>query len=236
MSYVQNNYMSNNYNDPNVMNIRKEDDLPFQDLYKIVITGDSGIGKSCLMQRFCDNTYYDCNRSTIGADFRSKDVSIPGNNTVRLQIWDTAGQETFRALTQSYYRGAKGIIVAFDINNRTSFEHAADHWLQEAYKNCGNTATIILVSTKSDLKKMVSREDIISLCERHKLTYLESSARESHNVEKTFAVLIQEIIRNDKLKDRGTLMTESIFLDSKKYINRTKGNSEGWGMYNCCST
>eukprot|EP01083_Nonionella_stella_P151319 483325_1 len=118
-------------------------------LFKTVLIGDSGVGKSCLLLRFADDSFTDSYISTIGVDFRFRTVSID-KKTVKLQIWDTAGQERFRTITSAYYRGAHGIIMVYDVTNPESFEHVED-WLTEVNRHASENTMKLLVGNKADM-------------------------------------------------------------------------------------
>mmetsp|Transcript_35141 Transcript_35141/g.71640 ORF Transcript_35141/g.71640 Transcript_35141/m.71640 type:complete len:131 (+) Transcript_35141:108-500(+) len=120
----------------------------YDHLFKLVLIGDSGVGKSCLLLRFADNAFTDSYISTIGVDFRFRTVKVE-KHTVKLQIWDTAGQERFRTITSAYYRGADGIIMVYDVTNQESFNHVAD-WLTEVNRYASEGTCKLLVGNKSD--------------------------------------------------------------------------------------
>merc|ERR1712022_81655 len=118
-------------------------------LFKLLLIGDSGVGKSCLLLRYADDTYTESYISTLGVDFRMHTIRIE-DKTIKLQIWDTAGQERFRTITQNYYRGANGIIVVYDVTDASSFD-SVTRWLQEIKRNVGRDVHKMLVGNKSDL-------------------------------------------------------------------------------------
>lgn len=118
-------------------------------LFKLLLIGDSGVGKSCLLLRFADDTYTESFISTIGVDFKIRTIDLEGK-TVKLQIWDTAGQERFRTITSSYYRGAHGIIVVYDITDAESFSNVR-MWLKEVERYGSEGVCKLLVGNKSDL-------------------------------------------------------------------------------------
>lgn len=166
-------------------------------LFKMLIIGDSGVGKSSLMLRFTDNMFTEAFLGTIGVDFKIKMVDIQGTKA-RLQIWDTAGQERFRTITSSYYRGAQGIIVVFDVTSPESFSNV-QKWIQEIERYGTDGVIILLVGNKTDLvdERKVSRTDAEEFAVQFGLLYLETSAKSSHNVNETFehlAGLIHEKI------------------------------------------
>merc|ERR1712010_195769 len=118
-------------------------------LFKLLLIGDSGVGKSCLLLRFADDTYAESYISTIGVDFKIRTINLEGK-TIKLQIWDTAGQERFRTITSSYYRGAHGIIVVYDITDAESFTNVKQ-WLNEIDRYANENVNKLLVGNKSDL-------------------------------------------------------------------------------------
>lgn len=162
-------------------------------IFKVVIIGDSNTGKTSLINRYVNNYYSDETISTIGVDFKLQSFNL-GNKHIKLQLWDTAGQERFKSLTTSYYRSADGIIILFDITNRTSFENIKI-WLNEVNKY-NNEAVILLVSTKSDmeLKRVISNQEITELCTLYKLPHIETSSKLNINIEKVFLNLSQLMI------------------------------------------
>jgi Ras-related protein Rab-1A len=153
-----------------------------EQLFKIVITGNSAVGKSSLLFRFCDDTFRDMYLSTIGVDFRFRSLEVEGVG-VKLQIWDTAGQERFRTITSSYYKGAQGIAIVFDLTNLKSFEDIGKYWLREV-KNFGDPDIIMmLIGSKLDLadeeNRKVPREEAEQFAKENGLVYFEVSAKTS---------------------------------------------------------
>jgi len=133
-------------------------------LFKLVLIGDSGVGKSCLLLRFADDSFTDSYISTIGVDFRFRTVNID-MKTVKLQIWDTAGQERFRTITSAYYRGAHGIIMVYDVTNYETFEHV-EEWLNEVNRHASESTLKLLVGNKADLQedKKVPTDEAKKIC------------------------------------------------------------------------
>uniref|UniRef100_A0A452XJJ0 GTP-binding protein n=1 Tax=Aegilops tauschii subsp. strangulata TaxID=200361 RepID=A0A452XJJ0_AEGTS len=128
-------------------------------LFKLLLIGDSSVGKSCLLLRFADDAYVDTYISTIGVDFKIRTVELDGKS-VKLQIWDTAGQERFRTITSSYYRGAHGIIIVYDVTDRESFNNVKQ-WLSEIDRYASDSVCKLLVGNKCDLvdSKVVDTEE-----------------------------------------------------------------------------
>ncbi|GJQ11865.1 hypothetical protein GpartN1_g3656.t1 [Galdieria partita] len=162
-------------------------------LFKLLLIGDSGVGKSCLLLRFADDTYNESYISTIGVDFKIRTIELDGK-TVKLQIWDTAGQERFRTITSSYYRGAHGIIIVYDVTDQESFNNVKT-WLHEIDRYANESVNKLLVGNKNDLttKKVVDTATAKEFADSLGIKFLETSAKTSENVEQAFITMAQEI-------------------------------------------
>jgi len=162
-------------------------------LFKLLLIGDSGVGKSCLLLRFADDTYTESYISTIGVDFKIRTIELDGK-TIKLQIWDTAGQERFRTITSSYYRGAHGIIVVYDVTDMESFNNVKT-WLNEIDKYATDKVNKLLVGNKCDLvvKKVVDYQTAKDFADQLEIPFLETSAKNSTNVEQAFMTMSAEI-------------------------------------------
>merc|ERR1711981_1048737 len=162
-------------------------------LFKLLLIGDSGVGKSCLLLRFADDTYTESYISTIGVDFKIRTLELDGK-TVKLQIWDTAGQERFRTITSSYYRGAHGIIVVYDVTDQESFNNVKQ-WLNEIDRYASEKVNKMLVGNKNDLtsKKAVDYNTAKEFADSLSLSFLETSAKNATNVEQAFITMAAEI-------------------------------------------
>ena len=158
----------------------------FDLLFKVLLIGDSGTGKSCLLIRFAEDIFSDNYISTIGVDFKIKTIDVDGK-TVKMQVWDTAGQERFRTITASYYRGSNGIIIVYDVTDRESFDHVS-FWMKEVDRLATPDVCRLLVGNKSDLtdKRVVTFEEGQSLANQHGVKFIETSARDNSNVEDLF--------------------------------------------------
>lgn len=164
-------------------------------LFKLVLIGDSGVGKSCLLLRFADDAFTESYISTIGVDFRFRTVKID-KKTVKLQIWDTAGQERFRTITSAYYRGADGIIMVYDVTSKDSFDHVND-WMKEVNRYASEGTCKLLVGNKSDrtADRVVTEEQAKEFADELGIAFLETSAKSAKNVEEAFLTMAGELIK-----------------------------------------
>lgn len=162
-------------------------------VFKTLIIGDSSVGKSNLLLRFSDNIFHDTFLPTIGVDFKIKSVNVY-DKSIKLNIWDTAGQDRFKTITQAYYKGAHGIVVVFDLTERNSFEHV-QNWFQEIKKNAGETVVKILVGNKVDLQesRAVQKSEGEALARSLGVLYVETSAKTGENVDSVFMNLSKQI-------------------------------------------
>lgn len=160
-------------------------------LYKVIVIGDSGVGKSSVVVRFSDDLFNKNHASSIGVDFKIKTIEQDGK-TIKLQLWDTAGQERYRPITASYYRGALGLIYIFDLSDRVSFNNIR-LWHQQSTKEEGSQG--VLVANKSDLseRRQVSHQEAMLLAEDLGMIYIEVSALSGHNVSDMFDILVRQI-------------------------------------------
>lgn len=160
------------------------------------------MGKSCLLLQFTDKRFQPVHDLTIGVEFGARLVHVDGKH-IKLQIWDTAGQESFRSITRSYYRGAAGALLVYDITRRETFDHLAS-WLEDARQHANPNMTIILVGNKADLsqRRAVSLEEGEDFAREHGLLFLETSAKTSLNVDEAFLETATKIY--DKVK-QGTI-------------------------------
>jgi len=178
---------------------RKVDD-EYDFLFKVVLIGDSGVGKSNLLSRFTRNEFCLESKSTIGVEFATRTIQVDGK-TIKAQIWDTAGQERYRAITSAYYRGASGALLVYDITKSVTFDNVK-RWLRELRDHADSNIVIMLVGNKSDLNHLraVSIDDAQDFAEKEGLSFMETSALESTNVEKAFQSILNEIYQIVKRK------------------------------------
>jgi len=173
----------------------------FQFIFKIVLLGDSGVGKSNLVFRFTKNEFNKDSKSTIGVEFATKTVQIEDNKLVKAQIWDTAGQERYRSIASSYYRGAVGALLVYDVTDRNSFNHVP-MWLKEVEENAEKDCLIMLVGNKMDLndQRTVFVRDGRSFARKNGLAFIETSALDATGVDTAFQRILQEIYKTQTKK------------------------------------
>jgi small GTP-binding protein len=162
------------------------------EVLKVIIIGDSTVGKTQLTLRFADDTFSDAPMPTIGVDFRVKEVSALGS-TYRLQIWDTAGQERFRNITESYYRRARGVIIVYDLSNRDSF-HQVEAWIGSIARSPSSDIPRVLVGNKDDLPHAVSDAEIAAATSQYKIQHFLTSAKTGKGVNEVFVALTELIV------------------------------------------
>ena len=170
-------------------------------MFKILLLGDSGVGKSSLLLRYTKNEFISDMRSTIGVEFGLKYLTID-NFQLKVQIWDTAGMERYRSITSAYYKGAKGVIVVYDICREKSFE-SVDKWIEDFKSKADEDAVILLIGNKNDLneKREVNKEEAEIKAQKNKLAFMETSAKDNNNVQKAFETLFKEIVKIYKNKN-----------------------------------
>jgi len=174
----------------------------FDHLFKLVLVGDSGVGKSGLLSRYTRNTFSPDEKSTIGVEFATRISNTEDAKKIKAQIWDTAGQERYRAITNAYYRGALGALLVYDVTLFSSFENIP-RWLKELRDHANRDIVLVLVGNKIDMlndkiaSREVSEEAAKRLAEEYDLPWLETSAKTGKNVEEAFAKVIKTIYDNN---------------------------------------
>ncbi|XP_041010278.1 ras-related protein RABA2a-like [Juglans microcarpa x Juglans regia] len=209
-------------------------DEEYDYLFKVVLIGDSGVGKSNLLSRFTRNEFCLESKSTIGVEFATRTLQVEGR-TVKAQIWDTAGQERYRAITSAYYRGALGALLVYDVTKPTTFENVS-RWLKELRDHADSNIVIMLIGNKTDLKHLraVATEDAQGYAEKEGLSFIETSALEATNVEKAFQKILGEIYRIISKKSLSSGETAPANINEGKTIE--VGGSEATTKKPCCSS
>jgi len=162
-------------------------------LIKLLLIGDSGVGKSCLLLRFSDDSFTTSFITTIGIDFKIKTIEIDGKR-IKLQIWDTAGQERFRTITTAYYRGAMGILLVYDVTDDASFQNIRN-WIRNIEQHAADNVDKILVGNKCDMisEKVVETTRGSALAEETGIKFFETSAKSNTNVTEAFVAIATDI-------------------------------------------
>ena len=172
-----------------------------EEKFKVVVVGDSGVGKTNLIKRFILNEFSLDSKATVGVEFISKNYNI-NNKIIKIEIWDTAGQERYKSITSAYYKGAKGAMIVYDVTNQTSFNNI-DKWYFEIKEKASKNINLMLIGNKTDLNKVICREDAINKAKSLNIPVMETSANNSSNVKEAFYDLIKEMYKSVlKLKEK----------------------------------
>ncbi|AAB60720.1 Ras-related protein RABA2a [Arabidopsis thaliana] len=211
-------------------------DEEYDYLFKVVLIGDSGVGKSNLLSRFTRNEFCLESKSTIGVEFATRTLQVEGR-TVKAQIWDTAGQERYRAITSAYYRGALGALLVYDVTKPTTFENVS-RWLKELRDHADSNIVIMLIGNKTDLKHLraVATEDAQSYAEKEGLSFIETSALEALNVEKAFQTILSEVYRIISKKSISSDQTTANANIKEGQTIDVAATSESNAKKPCCSS
>jgi len=190
------------------MNSRGNRDYDY--LFKLLIIGDAGVGKSSLLLRFADNTFTSAYINTIGVDFKIRTVDLEGQK-IKLQIWDTAGQERFRTITATYYRGTHGVLVVYDVTERDTFENVR-RWMNEIDSNCDtctNNVNRVLVGNKSDMINdiTISKEEGEAYAKQIGVPHFWTSAKSNDQVDEMFRQITKMALNSRKRQDAGQNQT-----------------------------
>jgi len=196
--------------------------------FKLLVVGESGVGKTCLLLRFVDDKFSDVHMATVGVDFKIKTITI-GDRPVKLQIWDTAGQERFRTLTESYYRNSHGVILVYDVTNHESYEKIRS-WAEQIEQYGDRNLCKLLVGNKTDKEheRTVTTQEGSSLAKSLGIEFLETSAKDTSNVEEAFTNLATQIL---KKYQSGALRVPS---DDNGTVNVS--GSQGSNKKGCCKS
>lgn len=195
-------------------------------LFKLLLIGDSGVGKTCVLFRFSEDAFNSTFISTIGIDFKIRTIELDGKK-IKLQIWDTAGQERFRTITTAYYRGAMGIMLVYDITNEKSFCNIKN-WIRNIEEHATSDVEKMILGNKCDMedRRQVSKEQGQTLAMENGMKFMETSAKASINVEGAFITLAKDI----KMKMDKKMEVNSPSVKSKGQVlkNDTPKKNRGW--------
>ena len=199
-------------------------------LFKLILIGDSCVGKSNILLKYLKNEFDPNSRATVGVEFGTKNIVI-NEKKIKIQIWDTAGEERYRSITSAYYKGAKGAFIVYDITRKSTFVNI-DKWISDLKLNGDQNICIIILGNKSDLddKREVSTEDGIKKSEMFKTAFLETSALNGSNIDKAFDELIEQIIKNNK-----NYFEENNKKEIDKGVNLNDNNKSN-DKKKCCSS
>ncbi|CAM9659804.1 unnamed protein product [Ectocarpus sp. 6 AP-2014] len=199
---------------------------PFDMQIKLLMIGDSGVGKTCLLLRYANDSFSQTFITTIGIDFKIKNIDLDSKR-IKLQIWDTAGQERFRTITTSYFRGAQGILLVYDVTDKKSF-NSIRNWVAQIQQHADVAVNKILIGNKCDMDedREVSREEGAQLAAEYGIQFFETSAKNDINVEKGFITIAREV------KDR--LMADGPNTGSRGSNSVTLNTSPSKKKTSCC--
>ena len=186
--------------------------------FKILVLGDPSVGKSCFLIRYTEDTFQDVYLSTIGMDCKYKDVILEEDKSIRLQIWDTAGQDRFRSITKNLYKGAAGIMLIYDITNRNTFDNVKK-WVNSIKEEVTSKVVIILVGNKIDLekKRQVQTDEGEQIAEEFDMPFFECSALTGENINSAFETLAKKLVEvKAKAKQNGEQLKQNKVGSEKK--------------------
>ena len=189
-----------------------ENNNKYEFIFKIILIGNSGVGKSSILQRYIQKVFDENYSCTIGVDFFMKSLNI-GEKSIKLQLWDTAGTEKFRSITTGYYRGANAAFVVFDLTSKKSF-NALNEWIQNYYKysNPDSEKNVVLIGNKSDLieEREITEEEINNFVKDNNIKYFETSAKDGKNVDECFYYISEKLMKQYENKDNELVKREDL--------------------------
>ena len=164
-------------------------------LFKLIIVGDTNVGKTNIMSKYTKDQFNITSKSTIGVEFGTKILEID-NKKVKAQIWDTAGQERYKSITSAYYKGAKGAFIVYDITNKSTFE-SVDKWIKDLNSYGDKNLTMLLIGNKSDLedKRIINKEEGEEKAKSFELGFIETSAYNGDNIDQAFDIMLKEVLK-----------------------------------------
>ena len=208
------------------------EDENYEMMFKVVLVGDSSVGKTNIMSKYLKNEFHEDSKATVGVEFGSKQFTIEGHS-IKAQIWDTAGQERYKAITSAYYKGAKGAFAVYDITRRSSFE-SIEKWVNDLSSTADKKVTIVIIGNKSDLEdhRQITKEEGQEKANKLQVAFLETSAFSGENLDKAFEMMVNEIYK--KCHEEMLAEADIDFIEGGQDINlaKKKDNTEA---KKCCA-
>ena len=199
------------------------EDEEYSLIFKMILIGDSGVGKSNILSRYINNSFSETTRSTVGVELSAKVEEI-NNTKIKIQIWDTAGQERYKSITKTYYKGAKGALIVYDITNKDSFKNV-DKWINDLKESGDDDVSILIVGNKCDLEasREVTTDEVKKKAELYKMAYCETSALKGENIDNAFRTLIKIVVEKneknkneeDKYGNKSNVISTGVTLETK---------------------
>ena len=215
------------------------EDEEYSLIFKMILIGDSGVGKSNILSRYINNSFSETTRSTVGVELSAKVEEI-NNTKIKIQIWDTAGQERYKSITKTYYKGAKGALIVYDITNKESFKNV-DKWINDLKESGDDDVSILIVGNKCDLEasREVTTDEVKKKAELYKMAYCETSALKGENIDNAFQTLIKIVVEKnekkkneeDKYGNKSNVISTGVTLETK-IISEEKRPKNKYGK--CC--
>ena len=207
------------------------DDENYEIMFKVVLVGDSFVGKTNIMSKYLKNEFHEDSKATVGVEFGSKKFNIEGHS-IKAQIWDTAGQERYKAITSAYYKGAKGAFIVYDITRKNSFD-SIDKWISDVTAVADKKISIVLIGNKSDLEdqRQVTKEQGEDKANKLEVAFLETSAFSGENLEKAFELMMKEVYKKCHEEMLGDGDVDIIKGGEDINLSKKKGNT---GEKKCC--
>ena len=192
-----------------------------ENIYKVLLLGDTTVGKTCFLLKYTDKTFQEVHMSTIGLDYRLKSMKLKSGKNVKLQIWDTAGQDRFRAITKNYYKSANGIILIYDVTSLVTYENVKS-WISQIREEAPPNVVIFIAGNKIDMEeeRKVNTEDGKRLADEYGFPFYETSAKEDININETFEDLVESIDKvysNLETNNGGGQLKNKIYNGHKKF-------------------
>ena len=204
----------------------------YEMMFKVVIVGDSFVGKTNIMSKYLKNEFHEDTKATVGVEFGSKQFKIEGHN-IRAQIWDTAGQERYKSTTSAYYKGAKGAFVVYDITRKESFD-SIDKWINDLYSSADKKLTIVVIGNKNDLEdqRIITKEQGQEKANKLNIAFMETSALTGNNLDKAFEMMMNEVYK--KCHEEMLAEGEVDIFEGGQDINLAQNKGKAQSKKSCC--